>query len=126
MKDLPKMRVVAIKKSFKKAKKPRERLRYHALWLLTQGYKRKEVESVLDISESSLGTWVSKYNKYGLSSLKDKPQIGNCSKLTRKQRLAIKKLISKKTPGCCGYKEKFWSIKTLKKPLRKNPLQLSQ
>jgi len=40
LKNLPRSEAVVLETAFKTAKNPREKLRFQAVWLLTQGYTR--------------------------------------------------------------------------------------
>src|SRR5579862_8245716 len=98
MKNLSREQVDLLEYAYRKAKKVREKQRYHALWLLTKGYKRAQVQEILGISKQALGDWVTTYHKVGLEGLADKPQPGNHHKLTLKQKQTIKELITTNTP----------------------------
>lgn len=112
---LPQNQVKALEKAFKSENNGKEKVRYQALWLLAQGHKRPFVAKLTGLSESSLRRFVTNYNKKGQQGLKNKPAKGNNYKLTKKQKLKIKNLISSNTPQKLGYKGKFWSIPLLKK-----------
>lgn len=109
MKNLPREQVVVLEKAFKQAKKPRELLRFHALLLLAQGYKRKEVAKIVRVSTHALEDWVTGFRKAGIEGLYDKPQPGNHRKLTNDQKETLKTLITTKTPEELGLKGTFWS-----------------
>lgn len=113
MKNLPGEQVGLLESAYKKAKKVRERQRLHALRLLAKGYKRKEVQEILDISEQALGEWVTKYHKHGLKGLADKPQPGNHHKLTKEQKQIIKELLTTHFPDKLGYTGRFWDTEQL-------------
>lgn len=115
MTNLPKEAVEVLKRSYKGATNPREKERYHALWLKATGYKRAEICSLLATGERSLGRWIQSYLRDGLSALKDKPQQGNNRKLTTKQKNQIKNLIHKKKPEDLGFEGNFWDVSLLQR-----------
>lgn len=115
MRSLPSAKVVALRETFKKAKDGREKIRYQALWLLTQGYTREEAAEVAGVSTHAIGRWVTRYNKEGLGGLANKPQPGNHRKLTNKQKDRTKQLIHGNSPEQLGYEGKFWNIPLLRK-----------
>lgn len=115
IKNLPSAGVVALEKAFKKAKDGREKTRCQALWLLTQGYTRKQAAKITGKSIHTLGKWVAAYNQHGLAGLANKPQPGNHHRLTKDQKLKVKRLIRQHSPDQLGYEGKFWNIPLLKK-----------
>jgi len=114
MRNLPSAKVVALEKAFKEAKDGKEKIRFQALRLLTQGYTRKESAKITGASIHTLGRWVTSYNKNGLEGLANKPQPGNHRKLTKQNKLKIKKLLHNNTPEKLGYEGKFWNIPLLR------------
>src|SRR6266487_3196767 len=115
MKNLPREQVEILAKAYRKAKKVRERQRLHALWLLSKGYKRRQVQDILAVSRQALGDWVTRYLKYGLEGVKEKPQPGNHHKLTKQQKQTIKELITNKSPQELRLDGRFWDTECLKR-----------
>lgn len=109
MKNLPREQVDFLEKAFKKAKRPRELLRFHALLLLAEGYKRRDVAKMVRVSTHALEDWVTGFNRAGVEGLRDKPQPGNHRKLTNDQKEKLKTLITTKTPEELGLLGRFWS-----------------
>ena len=118
MRNLPSAAVVALEKAFKKARNGREKIRFQALKLLTQGYTREESAKITGASIHTLGRWVTNYNKNGLLGLTEKPQPGNHHKLTKQDKLKIKKLLHNNAPDQLGYEGKFWNIKLLRRLIK--------
>ena len=114
MKKLPKEVVVELERRYKNAKDRREAARYHAIWLLSREYTRKQVEKIIGISHTGLGKWVTRYHKFGIEELQTKPQPGNHRYLKNNQKVKLKKLLTKQTPQELGYKDKFWDTKLLR------------
>jgi transposase len=113
--NLPRKAVDRLRRSYKQTKSPKEKERYHALWLKARGYKREEICELLGIGSRTLGRWIQKYNRSGLTSLQDKPQFGNHRNLSNKQKDQVKQLIHQKKPDDLGYRGKFWDIGILKR-----------
>jgi putative transposase len=112
--DLPEKQKEALKRAFQKERNPNEKLRYQALWLLTQQYTWKQVEEIVGKSERTLVNWVKAYKKSGLSALKQKGYPGNNHKLSREQKQEIKTLINAQTPQQAGLEGRFWNAQLLK------------
>jgi transposase len=53
-----------------------ERQRYHALILLHQGYRHREVAEILLVDEDTVGRWVRQYQERGLGGLRTPEQWG--------------------------------------------------
>lgn len=109
IKNLPGEQVEFLEKAFKRAKKKREILRFQALLLLTQGYRRMEVSKIVRVSTHAIEDWVTQFKKKGVEGLKDKPQPGNHRKLTVDQKEYLRRLVTTKTPQQLGLEDKFWS-----------------
>jgi transposase len=61
--------------------------RINAIRLLQQGYTRAEVANILQVAESSIYDWQSKFRKGGLAALSTKIASGRKRLLTDKQLL---------------------------------------
>jgi transposase len=53
-----------------------ERQRYHALILVTQGYKYDEVSRILLLTDEAIRQWVTRYESHGLEGLQNHPGWG--------------------------------------------------
>lgn len=53
-----------------------ERQRYHALILVTQGYKYDEVSRILLLTEEAIRQWAARYESHGLEGLQNHPSWG--------------------------------------------------
>lgn len=53
-----------------------ERLRYHALLLVSKGYSYRETGRILLVDEETVSRWVGQYELGGLESLKNDPRWG--------------------------------------------------
>lgn len=58
------------------APQPRERERWHALWLLGQGWTQEHVAQALDRAPHTIGTWVEAFRQRGPAGLQDVPHGG--------------------------------------------------
>lgn len=65
--------------------------RINAIRMLHQGYTRAEVATILDVAESSIYEWQSKFRQGGLAALSTKIASGRKSLLTDKQLLQLYK-----------------------------------
>ena len=63
--------------------------RMNAIRLIHQGYTKAEVANILDVAESSVYYWQSKYRKDGLGALSTKIASGRKRALTDKQLLQL-------------------------------------
>lgn len=115
MKNLPGEQVNLLEKAFKESSGKRETLRFQALLLLSQGYRRKEVSQIVRISLCALGNWVTAFNKAGVKGLREKDQPGNHRKLTIKQKEELKTLITAQTPQETNFAGIFWTPKLVSK-----------
>lgn len=108
-----------LKEQFQKSKDVRIRERSQAILLRNKGYKVKEVADILGRSIATIKLWTQLYKKGDLENLKPKPQLGNNRKLTREQKDKINQDLDTKTPNDFGYDRRFWTVKLLKKHVRK-------
>jgi transposase len=97
-----------------------ERQRYHALILVTQGYRYREVGRILLVDEESVSGWVILYQAHGLEGLKNHPGWGgehqqrflNAEQLGElKQRLAAQAMPGTKLGS-------GWTAKAIRKLVR--------
>ena len=113
--NLPPSAVDRLRESYKQAKHPQEKERYHALWLKARSHTREEICQLLGIGARTLGRWIQHYNKFGLSGLRNKPQGGNHRYLSNEQKVQIKELIHEKEPRGLGYDGRFWDLDKLRR-----------
>lgn len=69
-------RLEAMRRFKHKKTKAHERLRYHALLLVTDGYSFQQTAAVLFVDPESVSRWVSSYQRDGLDGLKNNPLWG--------------------------------------------------
>ena len=69
-------RLEAMRRFKHKKTKAHERLRYHALLLVTDGYSFQQTAAVLFVDPESVSHWVSLYQRDGLDGLKNNPLWG--------------------------------------------------
>src|SRR5688500_17862707 len=77
-------------KRFKdKKRNPHERLRCHALLLLTKGYSYSQTADILFLDEDTIRQWLHRYQEQGLEGLKNHPLWGgeHGQRLLNKQEL---------------------------------------
>lgn len=108
-----------LKEQFRKSKDVRIRERCQAILLRNKGYKVKEIVDILDRSIATIKLWTKLYREGGIENLKPKPQPGNNRKLTKEQKDKINQDLDTKTPNDFGFDRRFWTVKLLKKHVRK-------
>jgi len=69
-------RLEAMRRFKHKKTKAHERLRYHALLLVTDGYSFQQIAAVLFVDPESVSRWVQIYTRDGLDGLKNNPLWG--------------------------------------------------
>jgi transposase len=69
-------RLEAMRRFKHKKTKAHERLRYHALLLVTDGYSFQQIADVLFVDPESVSRWVAIYQRDGLDGLKNNPLWG--------------------------------------------------
>lgn len=69
-------RLEAMRRFKHKKTKSHERLRYHALLLVTDGYSFQQTAAILFVDPESVSRWVSIYQRDGLDGLKNHPPWG--------------------------------------------------
>jgi transposase len=69
-------RLEAMRRFKHKKTKAHERLRYHALLLVTDGYSFQHIADVLFVDPESVSRWVAIYERDGLDGLKNNPRWG--------------------------------------------------
>jgi transposase len=108
-----------LRRFLKQAKTLSEIERAMALLTLAKGKKRAEVAAIFEIHVDSLDSWQTKFKRLGIKGIANKGYPGNHYKLTREQKAAIKKTITKKNPTELGLSEKrFWTTKLLKQLIK--------
>lgn len=100
--------------------KKQEYVRIKAVQLKKQGYKRKEIADILGVSLSAIRDWIRVFNKRGVNALRTKKrEDGSRALLTIRQKNALKELLDKKKPKDLGFKDEFWSVKSLAKLVKR-------
>lgn len=69
-----------------RAPTPRERERWHALWLLSRGLSQAEVAEALERDAHTVGVWVEAFREKGPSALAFEQTGGSPPPLTRRPR----------------------------------------
>lgn len=119
IKNLAKKEKEEINKAYQATKNVSEKVRYQALKLLTEGYKRKEISAIIGKSAKAIGLWVTAYNKNGIERLREKRTTGNHRKLTNDQKDKIAKILKEETPEQRRFQGKFWTVNFLKQLVKK-------
>ena len=69
-------RLEAMRRFKYKKTKAHERLRYHALLLVSDGYSFQQTAAILFVDPESVSRWVGIYQRDGLDGLKNNPLWG--------------------------------------------------
>lgn len=117
--NLTKEQKEEIRETYQTTKNANEKVRYQALKLLTEGYKRKEIAAIIGKSEKAIGIWVTAYNKNGIETIREKRNTGNHRKLTNNQKDKIVKILKEEIPEQRGFQGKFWTVISLKQLVKK-------
>ena len=96
---------------------PIELIRQKAYCVLSRfrGIKVKDVTFTLDVGERTVARWTKGFSKTRLASIFS-GLVGNqnAAKLTREQKLEIKKVLQQK-PSVYGLPKEFWDVPQLKR-----------
>ena len=66
----------AVRRQMYAAPQPHERERWHALWLLGQGWTQAQVAGALEREAHTIGTWLEAFRQQGPAGLQDMPHGG--------------------------------------------------
>lgn len=92
--------------------------RMNAIRLLQQGYTRAEVANILDVAESSVYEWQSKFRKGGLAALSTKIASGRKRMLTDKQLLQLYRWL-RGNPRQVQFDFGLWTRKIVRELIRR-------
>ncbi|SRR6266404_588928 len=92
-----------------------ERERARAILKCIEGQQRQLIARVFDIHIKTLDSWISKFNRCGITGIKGQGQSGNHHLLSREEKQKLRQLlfVEKKTPRELGYEGRFWTTETL-------------
>jgi len=76
----------AVRERLYRAETPRERERWHALWLLARGWSQAQVATALERDAHTIGAWVTAFDAAGPASLVFEQTGGSPPPLTRRRR----------------------------------------
>lgn len=99
----------ALREAMHRAAKPHVRRKATAVWNLAQGRSRKEVAAFLDVSLTSLGAWVRRYQREGLQGFSIKPGRG---RPTIAQAEEIEAVL-RQAPRSFGLNQTRWTLASL-------------
>ena len=86
----------------KKEKRVKQKIRYDAVLLYMEGYKRKEVAQIMHMPESTVNYHIRNYKKEGIEGLIIKKQPGQSKKMTDEQEKKLVEIVSTMTPEEAG------------------------
>jgi transposase len=99
---VPYLTAEELKKHYRSCSDAKEARRLHVLWLVSQGSSLKEAAMTVGLGLSWVREVISRYNKEGLSSVKDRHSInpgGKKPRLNRKQQIELAEAIKGPPPG---------------------------
>lgn len=107
-----------IEQHFHKANYEEIRLRSHAVILSNKGYSFFQIGDILLRSEQTIYRWIKAFHQQRIASLFPKTLNNqHASKLTRRQKQSLKKILSK-PPSEYGIPKEFWDISSLSKYIK--------
>jgi len=116
--QLSQKEIVLLLQHYRKPLCPGVSSRSHAILLTQKGYLPKQIADVLYESEQTVCRWIKAFQKERIASLFPKYlNNDNASKLTKKQKSEISKILSQQ-PSEYGIPSAFWDISTLKTYIR--------
>ncbi len=92
-----------IYKRYRREKTPELRVRWHALWLISQGRTLREAAGVVGVNERSVRLWVAWYRQGGLKEIQQHRrgrQQGRPSYLSAEQRAELRERVAEGTFHC--------------------------
>lgn len=117
---IPESKREELRKAYKSSKTLKQATRYHSLWLLSMGKSKQEVSELLDCGINSMREWLTLYYKGGIKALKLKKQNKPTRWfLSQDQKASAVDIIKTKTPKDFGLESDFWSIKALRRVVKK-------
>lgn len=103
--------IEAIKQAIKNSKDKRMYQRYIVILHHLKGSNNKTIADVLELCQHTVGTYIRKYKKDGISGLNLKYSPGAPRMLTREQEEELVKVVTTKTPDEVGFEpRKNWTI----------------
>lgn len=103
--------IQAIKKAMKDSNDKRMYQRYLAILLHLKGSTNKDIAEDLDLCQHTIGTYIRKYKKEGISALDMNHSPGAPRLLTADQEKELVEVITTKTPDEVGFApRKNWTI----------------
>jgi transposase len=80
------LNVKAVRERMYGAPTPRERERWHAVWLLAQGWSAAQVAEALERDAHTIGAWAEEFQEKGPAGLAFEPSGGASPPSTRRNR----------------------------------------
>lgn len=105
--------IVLLRSHFRKSQKGLIRERAQAVISSHQGFSPYQISQVLLRSEKTIRGWIKRFDKERISSIFPRYKGDNAAKLTKVQKLKLKKVLSQ-PPSDYGIPTSFWDVSTLK------------
>ncbi|MHB0859586.1 MAG: helix-turn-helix domain-containing protein [Anaerolineae bacterium] len=81
-----KLDLKAVRQRMYRAPTPRERKRWHALWLLSRGWSAAQVAEALERDAHTMGDWIEDFRQHGPAGLAFEQTGGSPPPSTRRNR----------------------------------------
>lgn len=105
--------IVLLRSHFRKSQKGLIRERAQAVISSHRGFSPYQISQVLLRSEKTIRGWIKGFDKERISSIFPRYKGDNAAKLTKVQKLELKKILSQ-PPSDYGIPASFWDVSTLK------------
>lgn len=113
-----------LRERYKSSKDLREKERYHALYLYSLDYQKREIAEIFCRDEDTIKAWVERWITE--KSVSDEPKEGRPAKLENKDKEKIKELIDENNPKKHGINASFWDCRELQKYFSQRGKNISQ
>ena len=115
-----------LRESMYRAPTPRERERWHGLWLLAQGWSATQVAEALDREPHTIGNWLDNFRRGGAQGLVFEQTGGSPPVLSRGEQAQLKSAVQN-PPGKAGIEFSNWNWKVVRQFLKQSfDLRLSR
>ena len=108
----------AVREQVYRAPTPRERERWHALWLLAEGWSAAQVADALDRDPHTIGEWLAIFRQAGPAGLQFEHTGGSPPTLSRQQQAALKAAV-RRSPAAVGIDLADWNWKVVREVVQR-------
>jgi transposase len=108
-----KLDIGAVREQVYRAATPRERERWHAVWLLAEGWSAVQVAEALERDPHTIGEWLASFRQAGPAGLTFEHTGGSPPPLTSQQQVELKVAVQA-PPSAAGIDLADWSWKVVR------------